>query len=50
MYDSIIIGCGFAGAVVARELAEKRENTYSSLIPGITSGETVMTAMMSTVY
>lgn len=24
MYDSIIIGCGFAGAVVARELAEKK--------------------------
>ncbi len=24
MYDSIVIGCGFAGAVVARELAEKK--------------------------
>lgn len=24
MYDSIIIGCGFAGAVAARELAEKK--------------------------
>ncbi len=24
MYDSIIIGCGFAGAVMARELAEKK--------------------------
>lgn len=24
MYDSIVIGCGFAGAVAARELAEKR--------------------------
>lgn len=24
MYDSIIVGCGFAGAVVARELAEKK--------------------------
>ncbi len=24
MYDSIIIGCGFAGAVTARELAEKK--------------------------
>ena len=23
MYDSIIVGCGFAGAVVARELAER---------------------------
>ena len=23
-YDSIIVGCGFAGAVAARELAEKR--------------------------
>ena len=25
MYDSIVIGCGFAGAVVARELAEKKQ-------------------------
>ncbi len=24
MYDSIVVGCGFAGAVVARELAEKK--------------------------
>lgn len=24
MYDSIVVGCGFAGAVVARELAERR--------------------------
>ena len=24
MFDSIVIGSGFAGAVVARELAEKR--------------------------
>ena len=23
MFDSIIVGCGFAGAVVARELAER---------------------------
>ena len=25
MYDSIVIGSGFAGAVVARELAEKKQ-------------------------
>ena len=25
MYDSIVIGCGFAGDVVARELAEKKK-------------------------
>lgn len=25
MYDSIVIGCGFAGAVVVRELAEKKK-------------------------
>ena len=24
MYDSIVIGCGFAGATAARELAEKK--------------------------
>ncbi|MBO5489093.1 MAG: NAD(P)-binding protein, partial [Eubacterium sp.] len=24
MYDSIVVGCGFAGATVARELAEKK--------------------------
>ena len=24
MYDSIVIGCGFAGATVARELAERK--------------------------
>lgn len=26
MYDSIVIGCGFAGAVIAREMAEKGKN------------------------
>ena len=27
-YDCIVVGCGFAGAVAARELAEKRERRY----------------------
>ncbi len=30
-YDCIVVGCGFAGAVAARELAEKKEK---SIDPG----------------
>ena len=30
-YDCIVVGCGFAGAVAARELAEKQKRSHSLL-------------------
>ena len=50
MYDSIIVGCGFAGAVVARELAERGGQMYVLLKNAIISAVTAMIYMTTRAF
>lgn len=46
-YDCIVVGCGFAGAVAARELAEKKGKKVLILDAEIMSVETAMICRMN---